>query len=207
MTVKKSSKSWAQNLIRLVSSLKNYSSKVCLHYLFWIQKLKSYNSDYRCYAKNMSNYKNIAKPSKKIGVNFWPLPEHKMTQTALWPTYLKLLPQCSKIQSIGKRSQSQIRIPNLKCHTIRKVKFLSKKFNFDKTLKFFLGNQSWIFGQKNEDFEQCVILFRKWILIFLLNQLQVSLVYLSLPRLRRSIRPNCKNSPTSPMAPVLTKTF
>mgnify|MGYP007015716193 CR=1 FL=1 len=110
--------------------------------MFWIQKLKSYNSVYRCYAKNMSNYKNIAKPSKKIGVNFWPLPEHKMTQTALWPTYLKLLPQCSKTQSIGKRSQSQIRIPDLKCQTIRKVKFLSKKFNFDKTLKFFLGNQS-----------------------------------------------------------------
>ena len=131
MTTKKSSKSWAQNLIRLVSSLKNYSSKVCLHYLFWIQKLKSYNSDYRCYAKNMSNYKNIAKSSKKIGVNFWPRPEHKMTPTALWLIYLKLLPRCSKIQSTGKtqKFKSGFRFKNEK---FVKIEWLSSyPFCFD----------------------------------------------------------------------------
>ena len=83
--------------------IRKISSKLCLQFCsFQQRKFLNFNNVYRCYAKSTWNCKNIVKSSKKIEVNFWPRPAHKMTPIVLWPIYSKLLLQCTKIQSIGK---------------------------------------------------------------------------------------------------------
>ena len=83
--------------------MRKISSKLCLQFCsFQQKKFLNFNNVYRCYAKSTWNCKNIVKSSKKIEVNFWPRPVHKMTPIVLWPIYLKLLLQCTKIQSTGK---------------------------------------------------------------------------------------------------------
>lgn len=95
--------------------IRKISSKLCLQFCsFQQRKYLSYNNVYRCYAKSTWNCKNIVKSSKKIEVNFWPPPAHKMTPIVLWPIYLKLLLQCTKIQSTGKAvKKARIRNPLL----------------------------------------------------------------------------------------------